>query len=383
MRAKNVMCGMLSCVLAVLGGLGDSKAAAQKPIRIAGIYAVTGAAAPSNEASLHGARLAVQELNRSGGVLGKPLELVEIDNQSTPIGSKVAADRAAGMGVAAILGSAWSSHSLAIARVAQKRSIPMVTNVSTHADVTRVGDFIFRVCFIDSFQGRVMARFAHHDLNARSAVVMQDVSSDYSLGLADSFQRGFETHGGSILSMIDYKHHQERFDDLVLRAREADPEIVFLPGHDESGAILREAREAGLHRVFLGGDGWEAKSFFDRAGKALENGYYCTHWTEEVGTQSSREFVSLYQQRYPQKGPPLGAAALAFDAVMLIAESMERAGTTEPRAIQKALARTRGFEGVTGSLSFDRFGDPIKEAVIMALSNGGVRYVKRVSPVDP
>ena len=379
MHAKAAVCGALSCAVVAFSGLN---APAQESIRIAGIYAVTGTAAPSNLASLQGARLAVQEVNRSGGVLGKPLEMVEIDNQSSPIGSKVAADRAVGMGAAAILGSAWSSHSLAVARVAQKRSIPMITNVSTHPAVTRVGDFIFRVCFIDSFQGSVMARFAHQDLDARSAVVLQDVSSDYSLGLAAAFQGSFEAKGGRVVSTIDYKHYQERFDDMVRCAGEADPEIVFLPGHDESGVIIRKAREAGLHCAFLGGDGWEAKSFFDHGGTAFGQGYFCTHWSEEVRTEASREFVALYHQESRAKGPLLAPAALAFDAVMLIADAMERAGTTEPRAVQKALARTQGFEGVTGNLSFDRFGDPIKEAVIMALSNGKIRYVKRVAPFE-
>jgi branched-chain amino acid transport system substrate-binding protein len=380
MSAKTVVWGVFSCAMVMIG---IPNAPAQETIRVAGVYAVTGTAAPSNVASLQGARLAVQALNRTGGVLGKKLELVEFDNQSTPIGSKVATDRAIRMGAVAILGSAWSSHSLAVARVAQKRAIPMVTNVSTNPDVTRVGDYIFRVCYIDPFQGGVMARFAYRDLEARSAVVIQDVSSDYSLGLAAAFQRGLEAQGGRILSVMDYKHHQESFDDTVLRAREADPEIVFLPGHDECGAIIRKAREVGVHCAFLGGDGWEAKSFFDLGGPSLGTGYFCTHWSEEVGTEASREFVALYQQQKSRsKGPVLAAAALAYDAVMLIADALERAGTTDAEALQKTLARTEGFKGVTGSLSFDRFGDPVKEAVIMALSKGGSRYLKRVSPLE-
>lgn len=380
MSAKTLVLGVFSCAVVVFA---YPNAPAQETIRIAGIYAVTGAAAPSNASSLQGARLAVKEVNRTGGVLGKPLEMLEIDNLSTPIGSKVAADRAVGMGAVAILGSAWSSHSLAVARVAQKRSIPMVTNVSTHPDVTRVGSFIFRVCFTDIFQARVMAQFARRDLGVGTAVVMQDITSDYSLGLASAFQRSFEAKGGKVLLNIDYKHNQEHFDDMVVRAREAGPESVFIPGYDESGTIIRKARKAGLDCVFLGGDGWETKAMFDRGGRALGNGYFCTHWAEEVGTKESREFVRLYRQEgNGANRPVMAAAALAYDAVMLLADALDRAGTTESRALRKTLARTQGFDGVTGNLSFDRYGDPIKEAVIMELSNGEARYLKRAFPFE-
>lgn len=356
-------------------------ASAAEPIRIAAIFSVTGAAAPSNAPSLDGARLAVQEVNRTGGVLGRPLVLVEIDNLSTPIGSKVAADRAVRQGVAAIVGSAWSSHSLAVARVAQRHTVPMVTNMSTHPDVSRIGDCIFRVCFTDPFQGRVMAQFALEHLGAREAVIVKDLASDYSIGLAREFRRNFEEGGGRVEMELDYKHSQESFRGLVEQIRRPGPEIVFLPGHDESGVIVREAAQAGISTVFLGGDGWVGDSFLERGGRVLENGFYCTHWDEHADTEISRAFVDLVRGSQGSRAGLVNASkALAYDAVLLIADALERAGTTDAKALRRALAETRAFEGVTGSISFNEHGDPFKEAVIMEISDGSTHYLKTVAP---
>ena len=372
---------LLFLLALVAGSMPGSGVSAAEPIRIAAIFSVTGAAAPSNAPSLDGARLAVREVNRRGGVLGRPLVLVEIDNLSTPIGSKVAADRAVKQGVTAIVGSAWSSHSLAIARVAQEHTVPMVTNMSTHPDVSRIGDYIFRVCFTDPFQGRVMAQFALEHVGAREAVVIKDLASDYSIGLAREFRRNFEEGGGRVYMELDYKHSQESFRGVAGQIRRPGPDIVFLPGHDESGAIIREADQAGISTVFLGGDGWVGESFMKRGGRFLKKGFYCTHWDEDADTEISREFVELARKSPGPRAPQVNASkALAYDAVLLIADALERAGSTEGKALRRALAETRGFKGVTGSISFNEHGDPFKGAVIMELSNGSTRYLKTVTP---
>lgn len=365
----------------VLGIPHPSAGSAGEPIRIAAIFSITGPAAASNAPSLQGARLAVQEVNRSGGVLGRPLVLVEIDNLSTPIGSKVAADKAVEKGVAAIMGAAWSSHSLAVARVAQKHSIPMVTNMSTHPAVTRIGDCVFRVCFTDPFQGRVMARFALEDLGAETAVILKDLSSDYSIGLAEEFRRNFETGGGRVLREPGYKHSQESFRRIAVELERFRPEIVFIPGHDESGAIIQSALEAGVSSVFLGGDGWVGESFLERGGRFLKKGFHCTHWNEGATTKASQRFVALARRvgaRGAALGPLTASEALAFDAIMLIVDSLKRAGSVDRQALRRALAGTRGFDGVTGPISFDAHGDPIKDAVIMEISNGSPEYLKTV-----
>jgi branched-chain amino acid transport system substrate-binding protein len=372
--------GLFVLVL-VAGSMPGSGVSAAEPVPIAAIYAVTGRAAASNSSSLDGVRLAVRELNRTGGVLGRPLELTVIDNLSTPIGSKVAADKAIRQGVAAIVGSAWSSHSLAVARVAQKHGVPMVTNISTHPDVSRIGDCIFRVCFTDPFQGRVMAQFALEHVGAREAVIIKDLASDYSIGLAREFRRSFEEGGGRLHMELDYKHSQESFRGVVGQIRRPGPDIIFLPGHDESGAIIREAGQAGISTVFLGGDGWVGDSFLERGGRSLEKGFFCTHWNEHADREISRRFVDLVRKSQVARGvQPDSSKALAFDAVYLIADALERAGSTDGKALRRALAETRGFEGVTGSISLDEQGDPFKEAVIMEVSNGSTRYLRTVRP---
>jgi len=369
----------------VLGGLvlfTGGNAIAENGIRIAAIYSLTGRAVSSSRLSLESVRMAVKEVNRRGGLLGKPFSLVEIDNQSTPIGSKAAAMEAVRQGVVAIVGSVWSSHSLAVARVAQEHSIPMVTNISTHPDVTRVGDFIFRACFTDPFQGLVMARFAREELEARSAVVVTDVASDYSVGLAREFVKHFEKAGGEVLREVHYKHHQESFEETIRLAGKGQPEILFIPGHDESGAIFREADIQGLPAVCLGGDGWETEKFLELVGRIRRTGYFCSHWHRDADTEASRRFVALWEDRARSDEEDVNAAAaLAYDAVMMIADALERAGSTDRNRLRASLAQTRDFEGVTGRIRFNEQGDPVKDALIMEVSGGEIRHLQRVTPL--
>ncbi|MFO7783821.1 MAG: ABC transporter substrate-binding protein [Desulfatiglandales bacterium] len=363
------------------GLLFPSVSPAGEDIQIAAIFAVTGPAAKANAHSLEGARLAVRELNRRGGVLGRQLKMVEIDNQSSPIGSKVAADKASRLEVTAIVGAVWSSHSMAVAQVAQEQGIPMITNMSTHPDVTRSRDYVFRTCFTDDFQGRVMARFAAEDLGGRTALIFRDVASDYSIGLAHDFKQGFEALGGEVLMVVDYKHTQACFKDTAGLAAGLNPDVVFVPGYDESGAIIQEALDAGMAGTFIGGDGWGPDGFFEQGGDLLERGYYCNHWCKDVETELSRRFVELARRIMGVRpGSLTSSTPLAFDAVMLLADALERAGSTDRKRLRKALAGTRDFQGVTGSISFDEHGDPLKDAVIMEVSNRSRRYFKRVPP---
>ncbi len=345
-------------------------------VPVAAIFAHTGAAANENHHSVRGVRFGVEEVNRRGGVLDRELKLIEIDNQSTPIGAKVAADRAVSADVIAILGADWSSHSMAIARVAQAHGIPMISNISTHPGVTRVGDCIFRACFTDRFAGEVMARFSRQRLGIDTAVVLTDLTSDYSMGLADTFSRLFENRGGRILKTLAYKHRQNRFEGLARQVRTLDPRAVFIPGHSESGAIVKAILAAGLDPIFLGGDGWGTEAFFTSGGIRMQEGYYCTHWSPEIDRPLSREFV----QRYGKRGRLHSSEALGFDAVLLLADAIGRAGGFDPGRIRDALAVTTGFDGVTGTFSFDVHGDPIKGAIIMSIQNGRPQFLTRIQP---
>lgn len=353
-----------------------SAASASDSIKIAAIYAFSGPAAEANRSSVRGVRLAVDEINAAGGIAGRTIELLELDNQSSPIGSKVAADAAVKADVVAIIGAAYSSHSMAVAKVAQNHGIPMITNVSTNPAVTLVGDYIFRVCFNDIFQGRVMAEFARKEIKIDKVVTIYDMSSDYSIGIAATFEQTFSRLNGVVLARIPYKARQPNFRDIISLIHTVHPDGVFFAGHYESGRIIAEAIKNGMTAVPLGGDGWDEPIFYEMGGKYIKSGYYSTHWHQEIQTAASRRFVA----RYGKDGKLWSSTALAYDAVRLLADAMKRAGSTNRAAIRNQLARTRNFKGVTGSISFDENGDAIKSGVIMQIKDGVPVYLKQVDP---
>lgn len=375
--------GMYGCLFSMfffpsLLFAGPNPAKCKQTIKIAAIYALSGPAAEANRSSTRGVRLAVDEINASGGVLGMPFELIEIDNRSTPIGSKVAAVQAVKHKVTAIIGAAFSSHSIAIARVAQQNRIPMITNVSTNPLVTRIGDCIFRVCFNDLLQGEVIGMFARERLEAERVVAVFNVASDYSLGLTNTFEKAFSKRGGVMLAKIPYKKQQPHFRNIIEQAKSVRPDALFIPGHDESARIVVEALQKELNAIPLGGDGWDEQSFYNMGGNLIKLGYYTTHWNPAVESAPSKKFVAHYHQ----SGTILTATALGFDAVHLLADAIERAGTIDRSKIRAALARTRGFEGVTGTISFDNHGDPVKSVVIMKIQDGRPVYLERITPGD-
>ncbi|MEJ2155300.1 MAG: ABC transporter substrate-binding protein [Desulfobacteraceae bacterium] len=343
-------------------------------IKVASIYALSGPAADANRSSVRGVRLAVNEINASGGIAGRPIELLEMDNQSSPIGSKVAADKAVRADVIAIIGSAFSSHSMAVARVAQQHQVPMITNVSTSPAVTLVGNYIFRVCFNDIFQGRVMAKFARKEINLNGVVTIYDMSSDYSIGISTTFEHAFEQMNGAVLAKIPYKARQSNFRNIASLISSTNPDGIFIAGHSESGRIIADAIQSGVNAVPLGGDGWDESSFYEMGGQKIKTGYYSTHWNQGMESEASRRFVA----RYGTSGKLWASTALAYDAVHLLADAIKRAGSVVRESVRKELARTRNFKGVTGTISFDQNGDPIKSVVIMQIRDGVPVYLKQV-----
>ena len=347
-------------------------------IKIASIFSHTGKAAKHNRPSIQGVRFAVQEINKSGGILQKQLQLVEIDNFSSSIGSKLAARKAVKTNMTAIIGAAWSSHSLQVAKIAQANKIPMISNISTNPNVTKVGDYIFRACFTDSYQGRVLANFARKDLMANSACIVVDLGSKYSMGLANEFKKSFEKSGGEILSQQGYETGQEQFNEIISQLKKIKFDILFIPGHDESGSLIKKVLENRISMIPMGGDGWNNKNFFTNGGDKLKQGYYCTHWTENIRTDISHNFI----QNYTKYQSVNDKSALAYDSVMLLTDAIKRAGSIERSDIRNSLAKTVNFNGVTGKISFDAHGDPIKSAVIMQISNGKAIFLKSLEPSE-
>jgi len=366
------------CVLAaaVLFSAG-SAVAAENMVKVAAIFAQTGKAALNNARTLDGIKYAVDDLNRQGGVLGRQLELLIFDNSSTPLGAKIAAEMAVGAGAVTVFGAAWSSHSMAMAPILQAARIPMISPLSTSPDITRIGNYIFRTCYTDPFQGKILADFAFKDLRAKTAGVLVNVDSHYSEGLAQHFIDSFTGRGGEILFVEYHLEKTVDFSTFIRKARELKPQVLFHPGHTKVAAyVIKQARINGVEIPFLGGDGWQ-NSMYDLVGGYIEGNFYTSHWHHQSTLEKSRRFVEEYRRRGRDIGP---AYALAADSVFLFADAAARAQSLDPADIRDAIADTRNYQGITGSISFDENGDPIKPAVILKFEGGTSAYVKTIFP---
>ena len=354
---------------------------ASEPIKIAAIFAQTGIAVSNNSPHIEVIRLAVDQLNSQGGVLGRPIELLVLDNKSSPIGANLAAKKAVKLQVTAVIGGAWSSHSLQMAPVLQNAKIPMITGSATNPKVTRFGDYIFRACFIDSFQARAMAQFAYEDLNARTAAVLEIINEEFSLTLAELFASSFSTLGGKIILKGSYENDAVDFADLLKKVIASKPDIVYVPGYArDSGLLLKQAASMKINTVVLGADGWAGSLIYDFGGSSVEGNYYSAHWHHDVNFSKSVELQKMYEQKYTVKIPHMNAP-LTYDAMLLLADAIERAGTLERAKIRDALANTSSFQGATGTITFNDQGDPInKPVVIMKLGREAPLYFKTVQP---
>ena len=377
-----------SAVLLVLLGFAAAaevfpltRAHAGEPVRIALILALTGIASEDNRPALRAARLAVDETNRAGGVLGHPLELLVIDNRSTPLGSKNAADQAVASRVAGVIGPLWSSHALSAAPVLQGARIPMITPTATKPEITWAGDCIFRVCMSDAFQGRVMARFAYRELGARTAVVLKNINEAYSITLADMFRGAFEEAGGTVVWEGAYAGKAVNFEELLRRVRDREPDVLYIPGYArDSGLLIQQAVKMGVRATFLGGDGWGEK-MRTYGGDAVVGAYYTTHYHPDLPFENNRVLKRLYRERFGVDRITDMRIPLTYDAVLLFADAVRRAGSVESERVLEALYRTQGFQGATGTIEFDESGDPkSKEASILRFEEGQSVLVRSVAP---
>ncbi len=353
---------------------------AADPIKIAAIFPVTGQSVvvPGLRPHFSAIQLAVKQLNDAGGLLGHPIEILEFGDQSTALGAKQAALEAIEAKVVAVIGATRSSHSLGMAPVLQAAGIPMISPVSTNPEVTLVGDYIFRVCFIDDFQGEVMATFATKELQAKTAVVLTNTSQKFSLGLAGLFIEKFKKLDGKILWEGDYLGDTVNFETQLVKVKEMKPDVCFVPGYDaDTGFIIKQSREMGIESIFLSGDGLQ--ELYKYAGNAAVGTYFVNHWHRENQDSKSKQFSAAYEKTYPTiKLDQI--AALSYDAVMLLADAVKRANSIEPQNIRAALAETRGFKGVTGEIGFDANRNPVdKSAVILKFEKDSWVYVKTIT----
>jgi branched-chain amino acid transport system substrate-binding protein len=377
---KRISLIYLVWVTLLILGLLSSSIHASETIKVAAIFAKTGEAATPNLMYFYSARFAVEEINKKGGLLGKPIALIEIDNQSTALGSKTAAEQAVKDGVTAVIGGSRSSHALAMAPVLQAAKTPMISPSATILELTRVGDYIFRACFVDEFQGAVMATFAIRDLKAKTAVVLTNTGNKYSMDLAKVFAQQFKKTGGKILLEGEYLEDVTDFRALVEQVSQLKPKVVFIPGYSkDTGYIMKTAAEMGIKLHYLGGDGWSEEMIYQYAGDAVNGNYCCSNWNKDNPDKLSLRFVEVFEKSY---GRIVAVSpALTYDAFMLLADAIRRANSLDQAKIRKALASTRGFRGVTGEITYDTHRNPVnKPAVILKYEKGATVYVKTIKP---
>lgn len=356
-------------------------APAGDPIKIGEYMSLTGKEASFGQSTHRGILLAFEELNAAGGLLGRPLQLVVEDNQtrsgeSATIAKKmITRDK-----VVALIGEAASGRTLEAAPLAQAAKIPMIAPAATNPKVTQVGSYIFRVCFIDPFQGTVMAKFAREDLKAKKVAILSSVSNAYSVGLAKFFRDTFTTAGGAIAAEQKYSEGDKDFRAQLTAIKAANVDLVFVPGYyTESALIVRQARDLGLQVPFIGGDGWVADQLLDIGGAALNGCYYSTHFSPENQDPAVQAFVQRFKARWGAENPD-AFAALGYDAARVLADAITRAGTTDGPKLREALAATKQFPGITGVTTIDENRDASKPAAIIAIRDGKLHFHKTVAP---
>ena len=360
---------------------GTSNGGSQTGDLVVGMYgSLTGDGASFGQSSKEGTQLAVDEINAAGGLLGgRKIQLLVEDDQSKPEEASNAVTKLITQDkVVAVLGEVASRRSLAAAPICQKYQIPMITPSSTNERVTAIGDYIFRVCFIDPFQGEVLAKFAYNDLKARKVAILKDIQQDYSVGLTDSITKNFTALGGQVLDPVSYSSGDSDFHPILTQVRSQNPDAVFVTGYyPEAAIIARQARELGMKMPLLGGDGWVGDAL-KNGREALANCFISNHYSADNPDPVVQNFVKAYRAKFNRE--PDSIAALAYDAVKVLADGMTRANSTDGAKVRDALA-TADVPGVTGRLKMNPQRNVDKPAVIQEVTfkEGDVKFVYRTT----
>ncbi|MBI3886534.1 MAG: ABC transporter substrate-binding protein [Opitutae bacterium] len=362
---------LLSLVLA-------ASLSAQETIKVGEFASLTGKQASFGQTNHRGVLTAVEELNAAGGVLGRKIELVTEDTRSlqgeaaTVVKKLISRDK-----VAAIIGETGSSAALEAAPLCQQAGVPMMSATATNARVTEAGDFIFRACFIDPFQGTVLAKFAADTLKVRRVAVLVASGNAYSVGLVKYFRERFP---GEIAAEQKYSEGDKDFRAQLTAVKAAEPDAIFASGdYAESALICKQARELGLTVPIFGGDTWDSPALTQIGGRAVEGTYFSAHFSPDSTDPLVKSFVQRFAARWQGTVPDTGTS-LGYDAMMLLADAMRRAGSTEGKKIRDALAATKDFPGVTGRITLDAQRNAAKSAVIFTVRDGQFRYVETVAP---
>ena len=341
---------------------------------------MTGSEATFGQSTDNGIRLAVKEQNAAGGVKGRMIEIKTYDDQGksqeagTAVTRLITDDK-----VVAVLGEVASSLSLAGGRVAQQYGVPMISPSSTNPQVTQIGDKVFRVCFLDPFQGWVEAKFARETLKANTAAILYDQAQAYSKGLAQYFKEAFTQMGGTITTEQAFTGGDQDFSAQLTTIRQTNPDVLLVPGYyTDAGNISIQVRKLGIKAPMLGGDGWDSVKLAEIGKEAIEGSYFSNHYSFQEQRPEVQNFVSKYEAAHGQK--PDGLAALGYDAARLLFDAMGRAPSLDGTALAKAIAETKDFPGVTGKITIDPERNAKKSAVIVQMKGGIPVYVTTIEP---
>ena len=390
MRKKKLAGIFMSFMMAagVLAGCGSASTSGDKDsetIKIGANLELSGGVASYGQSIEEGLKLAIEEINKEG-IDGKKIELVTFDNKSDAAEATNGAIKLISQDkVSAIIGAATSTNTLAQVEIAQKNKTPLITPTGTNSTITFkdgvLNDFVFRTCFIDPFQGTVAANFASKDLKVKNAAIIIDSSSDYSKGLAASFQKSFEGSGGKIVAEEAYVAKDTDFNAILTNIKAKKPDFIFLPGfYEEVGLIIKQARALGINVPVMGGDGWDSPTLVDIAGAdALNNTFITNHYSSGDSDAKVQDFVKAFQGKYDGKSPD-AFGALGYDTAYFIADAIKRAGSSDPEKIRKALEETDGLAVVSGTLKVDKNHDQVKAAVILEYKDGKQEFNTKVNP---
>ena len=346
-----------------------------------GVYgALTGDQAAFGTSTVNGVRIAADEINAAGGVLGRKIRLVVEDDQgraeeaASVVTKLITSDR-----VEALIGENSSNQSLAAAPIAQANGVPMISPSSTNPAVTEKGDYIFRVCFTDPYQGKALATFARSNLKLNNAAILVDRKNDYSVGLAGVFRKDFEASGGRIVAEQSYSGGDTEFRPQLTAIKAASPQVVFIPGfYTEVGQIAIQARDLGLNAPLVGGDGWDSPVVIQIGGKAIEGSYFSDHYFVGDTRPVVQKFVAEYERRHGKK--PEATAALGYDALHIWANAARRAGSLDKKLIRDQIATTKDYDGVSGKTTMGPDRNPQKPVAMIKIENGQMNFAGWVNP---
>ncbi len=346
-----------------------------------GVYVdLTGQTSSFGQSTKNGIQLAVDEINAAGGVNGRKIALIIEDDQGRTEQAKTVVEKLIKQDkVIAVLGEVASSNTLAAAPVAQEAKIPMITPSSTNPKVTQVGDYIFRVCFLDDFQGSSIAKFAANNLNGKTAAILGDVNSDYSKGLTEFFEKEFTKLGGRVLAKEAYTQTDPDFKAQLTKIRNLNPDVLYVPGYyGQVGIIARQARELGMNMPLLGGDGWDSPELWSLGGESLKNSYITNHYSADDPNPVIQNFVRTYKAKFNNVAPD-SLAALAYDSAKVLADAIKRAGGTDSAKLRDAINATKDFAGVTGTISINAERNAVKPAVVLEVNPATKQLLPRTT----